>query len=129
MGDQEMMEWVKEQSKKCNKPIDAVTTNYKYISKDQFDRMVGTEMRRTLNTIFANVRIIYNDPATIVFWGDGTKTIVKRAKGEKYNEYNAFCSALAKRIYITNSAITRMVKSGYVQKPHEAKKKKGGSKK
>ena len=66
-------------------------------------------------------RIIYNNPATIVFWNDGTKTVVKLAKGEKFNKYYAFCAALAKRIYGTNSALTKLVNSGYDQ---TAKKKK-----
>ena len=57
-------------------------------------------------------KIIYNDPATIVFWKDGTKTVVKCAKGEKFNEYTAFCAALAKKVYGTNSRVTKIVKSG-----------------
>lgn len=57
-------------------------------------------------------QIIYNGPATIVFWEDGTKTIVKRSKKEKDNKYNAFCAALAKKIYGNNSAVNRVVKSG-----------------
>lgn len=58
------------------------------------------------------VRIIYNSPATIVFWSDGTKTVVKKRKGEKFNEYNAFCAALAKKVFESNSAVNRIVSSG-----------------
>lgn len=61
-------------------------------------------------------KIIYNGPATIVFWMDGTKTIVKRSKKEKDNKYNAFCAALAKKIYGTNSNVNRIVKSGIEEK-------------
>lgn len=57
-------------------------------------------------------RIIFNGPATIVFWKDGTKTVVKCADMEEYNRYNAFCAALAKKIFGTNSKINRIVKSG-----------------
>ena len=64
-------------------------------------------------------RIIYNDPATIVFWRDGTKTVVKRSEGEPYNEYNAFCAALAKKVFETNSNVNRIVKSGTHQKKKE----------
>lgn len=58
------------------------------------------------------VRIIYNSPATIVFWSDGTKTVVKKRKGERFNEYNAFCAALAKKVFESNSAVNKIVKSG-----------------
>lgn len=61
-------------------------------------------------------KIIYNGPATIVFWVDGTKTIVKKSKKEKDNKYNAFCAALAKKIYGTNSNVNRIVKSGIEEK-------------
>ena len=61
-------------------------------------------------------RIIYNGPATIVFWEDGTKTIVKRSKKEKDNKYNAFCAALAKKIYGNNSKVNRYVNSGIEEK-------------
>ena len=57
-------------------------------------------------------RIIYNDPATVVFWKDGTKTVVKRAPNEVSNHYTAFCAALAKKIFETNSHVNRVVKSG-----------------
>lgn len=58
------------------------------------------------------LKIIYNDPATIVFWRDGTKTVVKRMEKEKFNPYTAFCAALAKKIYGSNSAVNRIVNSG-----------------
>jgi len=61
---------------------------------------------------FTPKRILYNDPATIVFWKDGTKTVVKRSLGEPWNCYNAFCAALAKKIFGNNSIVNKIVKSG-----------------
>jgi hypothetical protein len=69
------------------------------------------------------IRIIYNDPATIVFWDDDTKTVVKRAKGEKFNKYNAFCAALAKKIYENNSQVRKIVESGEEQIKKDIQKK------
>lgn len=54
-------------------------------------------------------RVVKNGPALIVFWADGTKTIVKRKKGEKDEPYHAFCAALAKKIYGSNSQIKKIV--------------------
>ena len=39
-------------------------------------------------------RILKSKNATVVFWKDGTKTVVKCAKNEEPNEYNAFTAAL-----------------------------------
>ena len=44
-------------------------------------------------------RVVYHDPATIVFWKDGTKTVVKCIDGQPYEKYAGFCAALAKKIY------------------------------
>jgi len=41
------------------------------------------------DTIFIKVKpvkVIFNNPATIVIWDDGTKTIVKRQKGDRYDK-------------------------------------------
>ena len=65
-----------------------------------------------LPTKYAPKRIIFNKPATVVFWKDGTKTVVKCAKGEKWNEYNAFCAALAIKVFGSNSRVQKIVRSG-----------------
>ena len=65
--------------------------------------------------VYKPLKIIYNDPATIVFWRDGTKTVVKRMEKEKFNPYTAFCAALAKKLFGSNSAVNRIVNSGYNQ--------------
>ena len=31
-------------------------------------------------------RVVFNDPATIVFWKDGTKTVVKCSKGDTFSK-------------------------------------------
>lgn len=63
-------------------------------------------------------KIIYNGVATIVFWDDGTKTVVKRAKGTKDDRYNAFCAALAKKMYGTNSTLKKCIKDAENAKKH-----------
>ena len=44
-------------------------------------------------------RIIFNDPATIVFWEDGTKTVVKCMAGEKFERYAGFAMACMKKMF------------------------------
>ena len=58
------------------------------------------------------VKVIYHNPATIVFWGDGTKTVVKASSHDEFNEYAGFCAALAKKVYGTSSMVRRIVGEG-----------------
>ena len=55
-------------------------------------------------------RILINNQTTIVFWEDGTKTIVRCAADETFSVYNALASALAIKIYGSNSAVKRILK-------------------
>lgn len=62
-------------------------------------------------------RILISGMCTIVFWLDGTKTIVRCQDGTKPNVYNAFTAALAKKIYGSNSQIKKIIeRSTQVQK-------------
>lgn len=47
--------------------------------------------------------IIFNDPATIVFWNDGTKTVVKCMQGEKFERYAGFAAACMKKLFGSTS--------------------------
>lgn len=42
------------------------------------------------------VKVIFNDPATIVLWGDGSKTVVK-AKNEPFDPEKGLAMAIAKK--------------------------------
>ena len=41
--------------------------------------------------------VIFHDPATIVFWKDGTKTVVKKQKGDKYDKEKGLALCIAKK--------------------------------
>ena len=62
-------------------------------------------------------RILRSGPATIVFWEDGTKTVVKRASAQPDNPYDAFTSALAIKVFGSNSQVKSVIK----HKTEEAK--------
>ena len=67
-------------------------------------------------------RIVKSGRATIVFWEDGTKTVVKRSPDEPDNDYNAFLAALGIRVYGSNSALKRIIRDyTVVQKPKKSK--------
>lgn len=75
------------------------------------------------------IRIVKNGVATIVFWQDGTKTIVKRAPDEPESDYAAFTAAVGIKLYGSNSALKRIVARTETQKPKKQKEKKQKEKK
>lgn len=44
-------------------------------------------------------RVIFHEPATIVFWNDGTKTVVKCMEGELFDEEKGIAMAFMKKLY------------------------------
>lgn len=47
-------------------------------------------------------KVIFNGPATIVIWFDGTKTVVKCAEGDKYSKFAGLAIAICKHMYGPN---------------------------
>lgn len=75
-------------------------------------------------------RILQNGPVTVVFWGDGTKTIVRRSENNADDPYSAFCAALAKKIYGNNSRVKKILEKKTVKakvKEKKGEKKDGGN--
>ena len=44
-------------------------------------------------------KVIFNDPATIVFWKDGTKTVVKCQDGDVYDKEKGLAMCVAKKFF------------------------------
>lgn len=44
-------------------------------------------------------KIIFNDPATIVLWADGTRTVVKACKEDKFDKGVGLKTALLQRVF------------------------------
>lgn len=44
-------------------------------------------------------KVIFNNPATIVFWQDGTKTVVKCTEGEPYDPEKGLMAAITKKAF------------------------------
>lgn len=90
---------------------------------------ISSEMKKILNSIYGREnamrkgyiyrpseennsmvpnQIIFNPPATIVFWKDGTKTVVKCAEGEKFDPYTGFCYAFTEHFLGSISHIKKL---------------------
>lgn len=74
----------------------------------------GLVLEKNLNvartSTLAPERIIHSGPATIVFWNDKTKTVVKCSENDIYDEYEAFCAALAIKMFGSNSHLKKMLR-------------------
>ena len=49
-------------------------------------------------------KVIFNNPATIVYWSDGTKTIVKCQDGDTYDKEKGLALAICKKAIGTNKS-------------------------
>ena len=54
-------------------------------------------------------RVIFNDPATIILWKDGSKTVVKRSYDDIWDSEKGFCMAIIKKLYGNTSFIKRFM--------------------
>ena len=59
---------------------------------DSFETKQSTNRRVKIRDV------IFSDPATVVFWSDGTKTVVKTQGGEKYDKEKGLAMAIIKKI-------------------------------
>ena len=78
-----------------NISVDAARIKEKIVSyRDYYTQKTINKKARVLGTI---KRVIFNDPATIILWADGTKTVVKCAKDEKFDPEKGLAMAIAKK--------------------------------
>ena len=71
------------------------TTNKKKETKKPFDSF---ETKQSTNRRVKIRDVIFSDPATVVFWNDNTKTVVKTRGGEKYDKEKGLAMAIIKKI-------------------------------
>ena len=63
--------------------------------KDLHKSVYGMTSMST-DTVFLK-KVIYNDPATIAFWSDGTRTVVKAQPGDIFDPEKGLAMAIAKK--------------------------------
>lgn len=64
--------------------------------------------------IFRNLKIkkiIFNPPATVIIWGDDTKTVVKCSEDDKFNPEIGVAMCYMKKIYGSRHAFSKKVES------------------
>lgn len=74
----------------------------------------------TMNDIPEIKNVIFNDPATIVFWNDGTKTVVKCQPGDSFDPEKGLAMAIVKKAYGNKGSYCNQLKKWL----HKSKKQK-----
>lgn len=72
-------------------------------SADEYCKLVrslgySTESKQRLTGLPAITKVLYNDPATIIFWNDGTKTIVKCGEHDEFDPEKGLAMAITKKV-------------------------------
>ena len=71
---------------------DAMTVNVKV-------RNFSNEQKKCSSVLPEIENVMYNDPATIVFWSDHTKTVAKCSGGDTYNPEMGLMVCIAKKYF------------------------------
>jgi len=57
----------------------------------------------------ANMKVIFNPPATVVIFNDGSKEVVKISNGDKYNPEVGFAMAIMNRMFGSRNAYKKFI--------------------
>jgi hypothetical protein len=82
-----------------------------------FARVLGNMATAMAKMMFHPKKILKVGRVTVVFWEDGSSTAVKCGENEIPDDYVAFCAALGKKVFGTNTALKR----AFMDAPHETK--------
>lgn len=63
----------------------------------------------SLNSSTAIKEVIFHDPATVAYWEDGTKTVVK-CQDEEFDKEKGLLAAIAKKVYGNKGNFNNIIK-------------------
>lgn len=106
-----------------NKTVTGALNNYHVTLKDEdfldamrycYNDILSVEKYKASMELRVDIpgmidRVIFNDPATIIIWKDGSKTVVKRSDDDIWDPEKGFCMAVIKKLYGHTSFIKRFM--------------------
>ena len=106
----------------------SMSTEISVYNLELYEEKENTEMKeaKAVTPKRINFRKKNDDYYTDVLWEDGTVTVVKLREGEDFDEYAAFCAALAKKVYRSTNAVNNIVKKTACYPLTKAQKKSVG---
>lgn len=73
-------------------------------AEKELDKMVAEKNRKKIDAFIDAIdKVYFNNPATVIKWKDGTKTVVKCQKGDTYDAEKGFAMALIKGLFYNSS--------------------------
>lgn len=106
-----------------NKTVTGALNNYHVTLKDEdfldamrycYNDILSVEKYKASMELRVDIpgmidRVIFNDPATIIIWKDGSKTVVKRSDDDIWDPEKGFCMAIIKKLYGHTSFIKKFM--------------------
>lgn len=85
-------------------PVGEMDTAIKYLSSSEYRKFRDNILKEKNKAIYDNMiqRVIFNPPATIVFWRDGSKTVVKCGENDIFDPEKGLAMAISKRAFGDN---------------------------
>lgn len=77
---------------------------------DDFKKDILCRMNGCYSNSFAIKKVIFNDPATIVLWSDGSKTVVKCQDGDTFDPEKGLAMAFVKKIFGNKGSYCNQIK-------------------
>ena len=122
---------------KIDKPISQSITVQKLTMDTNEAKLHALDTKCTLNAFTKAVmdlamkhcnlnhikKVIFNNPATIVIWGDGTKTVVK-CNGEKFDPEKGLAMAISKKFLGNNQGYYYEIFKKWLPKKEKKRSKK-----
>lgn len=92
-----------------------------YIWKEFLDRKIKNHEKELMSDMYGTTsvwkkiellidRVIFNEPATIILWKDGIKTVVKTQDGEPFDKEKGFLMAIAKYLNRDKANYNNLIK-------------------
>ena len=80
------------------------------VIKPTYNDVYGLQTKCEDCTSFEPINVIFNAPATVVFWCDGTKTVVKCHEDDVYDKEKGLAMAYMKKLYGNNGSFNEVLK-------------------
>ena len=82
-----------------NSTLTSANSAFEEFNRNLYRYLLGYIPEMSSSYIPEIKNVIFNDPATIVFWEDGTKTVVKCQDGDEFDPEKGLSMAIVKKAY------------------------------
>ena len=91
-----------------------INSYYDYMDKYAYytstEMLLDADYSVDINPISRIEKVIFNAPATIIIWNDGTKTVVKCQEGDIYDKEKGFAMCITKKFFGNKSKFNNVMK-------------------